>query len=90
MADEKDTEKYGWDLIKDALSGDDDKDPKKKPQGPPIYEPESYPIHAVAALAYVVPLLDAFDLGKYIFEAYPGNTSQLDMLVAHRNHVTIH
>jgi hypothetical protein len=71
MADEKKpvvTEKTPIELIQEAF--ENDKDPKKK-KGPPIYEPGSYPIHLLSALAYVVPIVDSFDLGKYMFEAYP-------------------
>lgn len=45
-----------------------DKDDKKKP---PIYEPNSYPTHVISALAYLIPIVDASDVGKYMFEAYP-------------------
>jgi hypothetical protein len=47
-----------------------DKDPKKK-KGPPIYEPGTYVTHLLASLAYIIPIVDAQDLGKYMFEAYP-------------------
>lgn len=30
-----------------------------------------YQYSALAALAYLIPLVDASDLGKYMFEAYP-------------------
>ena len=62
-------EKFGWERLKAALE-EADKDPKKK-RGPPIYEPESYQYHIVSALAYLIPIVDASDLGKYMFEAYP-------------------
>lgn len=69
MADKTNEEKYGFERLKAALEEADKKDPKKR--GPPIYEPGSYPIHLLAALAYVIPIVDASDLGKYMFEAYP-------------------
>jgi Chloroplast import apparatus Tic20-like len=47
-----------------------DKDPKKSGK-PPLYEPGPYPYRLLAALPYLVPIADAFDLGKYMFEAYP-------------------
>lgn len=65
----KEPEKEGWERIQ-ALISDAEKDPKKK-KGPPIYEPGTYVTHALAALAYVIPIVDAQDLGKYMFEAYP-------------------
>lgn len=58
----------GFERIK-AMLEEVDKDPKK--QGPPIYEPGTYPTHLIAALAYVIPIVDSSDLGKYMFEAYP-------------------
>eukprot|EP00607_Mallomonas_marina_P007199 CAMPEP_0182416274 /NCGR_PEP_ID=MMETSP1167-20130531/545_1 /TAXON_ID=2988 /ORGANISM="Mallomonas Sp, Strain CCMP3275" /LENGTH=237 /DNA_ID=CAMNT_0024588899 /DNA_START=43 /DNA_END=756 /DNA_ORIENTATION=+ len=69
MADpKKEPEKEGWDRLKDAWDKAE-ADPKKKL--PPIYEPGPYPFQAAAALAYVIPIIDASDLGKYMFEAYP-------------------
>ncbi len=65
---EKEPEKEGLDRLKDLLDKAE-KDPKKG--GPPIYEPGSYPTHLIAALAYVIPIVDSADLGKYMFEAYP-------------------
>jgi hypothetical protein len=50
------------------LLEDADKDPKRKP---PLYEPGPYQNHILAALAYTIPICDAADLGKYMFEAYP-------------------
>jgi hypothetical protein len=45
-------------------------DPDK--QGTPgIYLPGPYQFQILAALAYVIPIVDASDLGKYMFEAYP-------------------
>lgn len=72
-------EKSTWDEFQDILwnkDSDDSKDSKdskepKKKKGPPIYEPGPYPIKALAATAYLVPIADSFDLGKYMFEAYP-------------------
>lgn len=69
MAENKKEPKVGWERLQAALE-EADKDPKKK-RGPPIYEPESYPYHLLSALAYVIPIVDASDLGKYMFEAYP-------------------
>lgn len=64
----KEPEKEGWARIQqemDTVSAD----PKKSM--PPIYDPGLYQYNLLAALAYVVPLVDASDLGKYMFEAYP-------------------
>ena len=68
MSDSKkpEDEISGWDRLQKALEEAD-----KKKKGPPIYEPGSYPTHMIAALAYVIPIVDASDLGKYMFEAYP-------------------
>ena len=66
MAENKKEPKVGWERLQAALE-EADKDPKKK-RGPPIYEPESYPYHLLSALAYVIPVVDASDLGKYMFE----------------------
>jgi hypothetical protein len=65
----KEPEKEGWERLQ-GLMAEADNDPKKK-KGPPIYEPGTYVTHLLAALAYVVPIVDAQDLGKYMFEAYP-------------------
>merc|ERR1719230_931388 len=65
----KPEEKYGFERLQDALE-QADADPKKSGR-PPIYEPGSYPTHLLAALAYLIPIVDASDLGKYMFEAYP-------------------
>jgi len=67
--EKKSEEKYGFERLQAALEEADKKDPNKR--GLPIYEPGSYPIHLLAALAYVIPIVDASDLGKYMFEAYP-------------------
>eukprot|EP01041_Mallomonas_annulata_P014027 gene14027-29863_t len=67
--DSKEPEKVGWDRLKDALDKVEN-DPKKK-NTPPIYEPGPYPYRVLAALAYVIPIIDSSDLGKYMFEAYP-------------------
>lgn len=69
LSAEKKEEKYGMERLQDALEKAD-KDTKNKGR-PPIYEPGSYPVHLLAALAYVIPIVDASDLGKYMFEAYP-------------------
>lgn len=65
----KEPEKEGWERIQ-ALVSDAEKDPKKK-KGPPIYEPGTYVTHILASLAYIIPIVDSQDLGKYMFEAYP-------------------
>jgi hypothetical protein len=65
----KEPEKEGWERIQ-ALIAENDSDPKKK-KGPPIYEPGTYVTHLIASLAYVIPIVDSQDLGKYMFEAYP-------------------
>jgi Chloroplast import apparatus Tic20-like len=44
---------------------------KEPDDTPPIYEPGPYPFRLLAALAYLVPIVDASDVGKYMFEAYP-------------------
>ena len=64
---QKEPEKEGLERLQDLLSKADAKGKK----GPPIYEPGSYPSHLIAALAYVIPVVDSADLGKYMFEAYP-------------------
>jgi hypothetical protein len=64
----KEPEKEGIERLMQMLE-DADKDPKKK--GPPIYEPGSFITHILASLAYVIPIVDSLDLGKYMFEAYP-------------------
>lgn len=71
----KEPEKEGLARLLDLLEKEDAKDPKKK-SGPPIYTPGNYGVHAAAALAYVIPIVDASDLGKYMFEAYP-NTADV-------------
>jgi hypothetical protein len=69
----KEPEKEGFERLKQMLD-DADNDPKKK-KGPPIYEPGGYPQHVLAALPYLIPIADAADLGKYMFEAYPAVAS---------------
>jgi Chloroplast import apparatus Tic20-like len=69
----KEPEKEGWERIQ-ALISEADKDPKKK-KGPPIYEPGTYVTHLLASLAYIIPIVDSQDLGKYMFEAYPAIAS---------------
>lgn len=69
----KEPEKVGWERLKAAID-EKEADPKKKDL-PPIYEPGGYQVSALAALAYLVPLVDASDLGKYMFEAYPAIAS---------------
>jgi len=66
----KEPEKEGWDRIKDYIDKEEAKEPKKQ-AGPPIYTPGGYGVRVLAALAYTIPLVDASDLGKYMFEAYP-------------------
>lgn len=48
----------------------------------PLYKPGSYPRRALASLAYLIPLIDAADLGKYMFEAYPEVGSLYNTLFA--------
>jgi len=70
MSDKKPKdEKVGWERLKASIE-EADKDPKKR-KGPPIYEPGQYQFQVLAALAYLIPIVDASDLGKYMFEAYP-------------------
>jgi len=68
MATGDEPEKEGLARLQDQLKKADE-DPKK--QKPPLYEPGPYTMQMLAALAYVVPVVDAADLGKYMFEAYP-------------------
>ena len=70
LAVDKKEEKLGMERLKDAIEKADKKE-EKGGKKPPIYEPGSYPVHLLAALAYVIPIVDASDLGKYMFEAYP-------------------
>lgn len=62
-------EKKGLDRFFELVEESKKIEPSKNK--PPIYEPGSYPVHILAALAYVIPIVDASDLGKYMFEAYP-------------------
>lgn len=61
------SDKVGLDRLNELLQLAD-KEPDSKP---PFYEPGPYPYQVLAALAYVIPIVDAADLGKYMFEAYP-------------------
>lgn len=54
-----------WDKVKEVI------EEAKASKKPPIYQPGSYIEKAIAASAYLIPLVDATDLGKYMFEAYP-------------------
>lgn len=69
---EKKPDLEGFARLRDILDkeAEKDKDPKKR-SGPPIYSPGNYGTHAIAALAYAIPIVDASDLGKYMFSAYP-------------------
>eukprot|EP00981_Chlorochromonas_danica_P004191 scaffold847_cov172-Ochromonas_danica.AAC.5 len=73
LAMAKEPEKTGYDWLKDKLAQaeKDEKDMKKKNQGPPLYEPGPLPQKLLAAAAYLIPIVDASDLGKYMFAAYP-------------------
>ena len=79
MSDKKIEEKQGFERLIEFLSPRKVEDSIKK-RGPPIYEPGSYPTHLIAALAYVVPILDASDFGKYMFEAYPSIGSAYNLV----------
>mmetsp|Transcript_24211 Transcript_24211/g.22014 ORF Transcript_24211/g.22014 Transcript_24211/m.22014 type:complete len:253 (+) Transcript_24211:78-836(+) len=71
MAEEKkdEVEKTGVAKLLQLLEeADKEKDKKKTPI---IYEPGPYTNHLLAAAAYIVPIVDASDIGKYMFEAYP-------------------
>jgi len=70
MSDKKEPKKEqtSWERIMEALN--EPEDPKKK-KGPPIYTPGPYQLQLLSALAYVIPIVDSSDLGKYMFEAYP-------------------
>ena len=54
-------ERFQWEM----------EDAKKNKRGPPIYEPGPYTNQILASLAYLIPIADAADLSKYMFEAYP-------------------
>lgn len=73
LAMAREPEKTGYDWLKEklALAEKDEKDPKKKNRGPPLYEPGPLPQKLLAAAAYLIPIVDASDLGKYMFAAYP-------------------
>jgi hypothetical protein len=58
----------GMERLQNALKEADELGDKREP---PIYNPGPYTMQALAALAYFVPIVDAADLGKYLFEAYP-------------------
>jgi hypothetical protein len=69
MADEKDDKnKYGLEWFNEQLA-EAQKDDKPKP--PPLYEPGPFTQRLLAAAIYFIPLIDAMDLGKYLFAAYP-------------------
>lgn len=74
----KEPQKEGLERLLDLLDKAD-KDPKKSGK-PPIYEPGGYQYRALAALPYLVPIADAFDLGKYMFEAYPDTLTAYNTL----------
>lgn len=57
----------GWERVKLGIESIG-KDRKK----PPLYEPGGYPQQLLAAAAYLIPIVDASDLGKYMFQTYPG------------------
>jgi hypothetical protein len=46
-------------------------DKNKEDRKPPIYDPGNYGNRLLAASAYLIPIVDASELGKYMFEAYP-------------------
>lgn len=72
LSDNKDPKKLpeltGIERLKKALADADEPNNKR---GPPIYQPGPYQLQILSALAYVIPIADASDLGKYMFEAYP-------------------
>lgn len=65
--DEKPSPKEGYEWLKEQLEKVDE----SKPKVPPIYVPGPFTQKLVAAAAYLVPIVDSSDLGKYMFEAYP-------------------
>ena len=65
---DKEPEKEGLERLQEQLRMADEMGDKSKP---PLYDPGPYTLQALSALAYVVPIVDAADLGKYMFEAYP-------------------
>lgn len=73
----KEPEKEGLDRIIDLLQkAEDDKNSDK----PPIYEPGPYPYRLLSCLPYLVPIADSFDLGKYMFEAFPDTLAAYNTL----------
>ena len=52
----------------------------KKDPRPPLYNPGPYQFRVLQALAYLVPIADAMDLGKYMFQAYPEISSSYNAL----------
>lgn len=67
MSDKKPAEKSGLDRLFEVMEETKNITNNK----PPIYEPGPYPTHLLSAAAYVIPIVDASDVGKYMFEAYP-------------------
>ena len=68
LSAEKEPEKEGLERLQADLEKAEN-DPKKSK--PPLYEPGPYTLQLLAAAAYIIPIVDAADLGKYMFEAYP-------------------
>jgi hypothetical protein len=70
----KEPEKTGLEWLQEKLekAEKDANDPKsRKRKGPPIYQPGPFSQHLLASSAYLIPIVDAADLGKYMFAAYP-------------------
>ena len=62
---QKEPELEGWARLQSQL---EEAEKSGKGNRPPIYEPGPYQVHLLAALAYVIPIVDSQDLGKYMFE----------------------
>ena len=71
---EKEPELEGWARLQQQLA---DAEKSGKGNRPPVYEPGPYQVHLLSALAYVIPIVDSQDLGKYMFEVYFQYNSQL-------------
>ena len=65
---DKEPEKEGLERLQADLEAANKDEKNNKP---PLYEPGPYTLQLLAAAAYIVPIVDAADLGKYMFEAYP-------------------
>ena len=62
---QKEPELEGWARLQSQL---EEAEKSGKGNRPPIYEPGPYQVHLLSALAYVIPIVDSQELGKYMFE----------------------